>query len=54
MYCARRIPEHLRCTQCSILLPYRYLLPTVYLFMADIVNPDLLLEGLPWKGDLPS
>ena len=21
--------------------PYRYLLPTMYLFMADIANPDL-------------
>ena len=25
--------------------PYGYLLPTVYLFMADIVNPDLFACG---------
>ena len=24
-------------------VPYRYLLPTLYLFMADIVNPDLFV-----------
>ena len=45
VYCARRIPAHLRCTQCSILAPYRYLLPTVYLSVADIANPDLLACG---------
>ena len=34
LYCAMPIPQHLKCTQCSILLqPYRYLIPTVYLFM---------------------
>ena len=31
VYCAWRIPVHLRCTQCSILL---------HLFAADITNPD--------------
>ena len=25
--------------------PYRYLLPTMYLFMADIANPDLFVCG---------
>ena len=41
VYCAWRIPAHLRCTQCSIMLPpYEYLLSDMYLFMADITNPD--------------
>ena len=45
IYCARRIPAHFRCTQCSInpVAPYRYRLPTVYLFMVDIANPDLFV-----------
>ena len=41
VYCARRIPAHLWCTQCSIdicFLPY-------VLFMADIANPDLFVCG---------
>ena len=33
VYCAWRIPAHLRCT-------HRYLLPNMYLFIADIANPD--------------
>ena len=46
VYCTRRIPAHLRCTQCSkYVAPYRYLLPTMYLFMADIANPDLFVCG---------
>ena len=36
VYCAWRIPAHLRCTQCSILLH----LMDLYLFIADITNPD--------------
>ena len=34
VYCARRIPAHLRCTQCLILL-----------HVIDIANPDLLACG---------
>ena len=34
VYCAWRIPAHLRCTQCSILLH----------LMADITNPDFLVQ----------
>ena len=40
VYCSWRIPAHLRCTQCS---PYGYRLPTMYLLMADIANPDLFV-----------
>ena len=40
VYCAWRIPVHLRCNQCSILL-----LPYVYLSVADIANPDLFACG---------
>ena len=44
VYCAWRIPAHLRCTQCSIpVAPYGYLLSDMYLFMADITNPDFLV-----------
>ena len=42
VYCAWRIPAHLGCTPSSIMLHYGYQIPNVYLFMADIVNPDLL------------
>ena len=42
VYCDRRISAHLRCSQCSILL---HMLPTMYLFMADIANPDLFMCG---------
>ena len=44
--CARRIPAHLRCTQCSTLLHLIAILylSTMYLFMADIANPDLFYE----------
>ena len=53
VYCVRRMSGHLMCTHCSILLhpvfnhvaPYRYLLPTMCLFMADIANPDLFVCG---------
>ena len=38
LYCARRIPAHVKCTQCSILFL------TVYLLMADIANPDLFVS----------
>ena len=41
VYCARRIPAHLRCTQCSILLH----LPTVYWSVVDTANPDLFACG---------
>ena len=48
VYCAWRIPAHLRCTQCSSLLhpvfnpvaPYGFLIPNMYLFIADITNPE--------------
>ena len=43
VYCAWRIPAHLRCTQCSILLHLMDLLSGMYLFMADITNPDFLV-----------
>ena len=33
---------HLRCTQCNPFAPYQYLLPTVYLCMADIANSTCL------------
>ena len=43
VYCARRIPAHLRCTQCSILLHlYRCLIPNMYLSVAYVANPDFL------------
>ena len=35
VYCARRIPAHSGCTQCSILL--------LYFFVADITNTDLFV-----------
>ena len=54
MYCAWRIPAHLRCTQCSILLHLMdngYLLSDMYLFMADITNPDFLVPSCrTWIG----
>ena len=40
VYCARRIPAH---PVFNHVAPYRYLPPTVYLFMADISNPDLFV-----------
>ena len=47
VYCARRIPAHLRCTQCiNPVAPYRYLLPNLYLFVADIANSDLFACGI--------
>ena len=46
VYCAWRIPAHLRCTQCSIFVaPYGYLLSDMYLFMVDIKHPDLFVFG---------
>ena len=52
VYCAWRIPAHLRCTQCSILLHLiGYLLSVMYLFMADITNPDFLVNSCrTWIG----
>ena len=41
VYCARRIPARLRCTECSV-APYRYVLPNIYLSVTDIANSDLL------------
>ena len=37
VYCARRIPAF------NYVAHYLYLRPTVYLFMADIANPDLFV-----------
>ena len=37
MNCAWRIPAHLRCYPVA---PYGYLLPNIYLFIADITHPD--------------
>ena len=52
VYCAWRIPAHLRCTQCSNpVAPYGYLLSDMYLFMADITNPDFLVKSCrTWIG----
>ena len=36
---------HLRCILFNPVAPYQYLLPTVYLFMADNANPDLFVCG---------
>ena len=48
VYCARQIPVHLRCTQCSILL-HLIVVPNLYLCVADIANPDLFVcGGLTW------
>ena len=43
VYCAWRIPAHLRCTVFNPVAPYGYLLSDMYLFMADITNPDFLV-----------
>ena len=48
VYCAWRIPAHLRCTSemhpvFNPVAPYGYLLSDMYLFMADITNPDTLV-----------
>ena len=45
VYCAKRIHVHLRCTVFKPVAPYRYLLPTVYLSVTDILNPRLLACG---------
>ena len=45
VYCDCLIPAHLRCTQCYPVAPYGYRLPTVYLFMVAIANPDLFVCG---------
>ena len=46
VYCAWWIPAHLRCTQCSNpVAPYGYLLPNMYLFRADIANPDSFVRS---------
>ena len=45
VYCARRIPAHLRCTVFNPVAPHQYLLPTVYLAVVDITNPDLFVCG---------
>ena len=55
LYCAMRIPAHCRCTQCSIwVAPSRYLLPTVYLSVADITYPEEEImrptEGACWMA----
>ena len=42
VYCARRIPAHLRCTSVA---PYRYLLPNLYLSVVYMANPDLFVCG---------
>ena len=41
MYCARRIPGHLR-----------YLLPNLYLSVADIANPDLCMKIATYNKSL--
>ena len=44
MYCAWRIPAHLRVHPVfNPVAPYGYLLSDMYLFMADITNPDLFV-----------
>ena len=40
VHCACRIPVHLRCTHAVINPDAPYLLPNMYLFIADITNPD--------------
>ena len=40
VYCARRIPTF------NPVSPYRYLFPTLYLFVADIANLDLFVCSL--------
>ena len=51
VYCAWRIPAHLRCTQCSILLDLMDIcFLTFCLFMADITNPDLYLFKVVGSG----
>ena len=41
IWCRWQVEASVCCTQCSV-APYQYLLPTVYLSLADIVNPDFL------------
>ena len=43
VYCARRISK----VQLVFnpVAPYRYMRPIMYLFMADIANPDLFVYG---------
>ena len=43
MYCAWRIPAHEVHPVFNHVAPYGYLLSDMYLFMADITNPDLLV-----------
>ena len=44
MYCAWRIPAHLEeHPEFNPVAPYGYLLSDMYLFMADITNPDLFV-----------
>ena len=43
VYCARRIPAQLRCTQCSILLQLIDICFITCVSVADIANPDLLV-----------
>ena len=44
VYCAWRIPAHLRVHPVfNPVAPYGYLLSGMYLFMADITNPDFLV-----------
>ena len=46
MYCAWRIPAHLSSEVHPVfnpVAPYGYLLSDMYLFMADITNPDFLV-----------
>ena len=48
VYCARRIPAHLRCTQCSIML---HLINICFLpcsFVSHIANPDLFVCCRTW------
>ena len=50
VYCAWWIPAHLKVHPVfNPVAPYGYLLPTVYLFIADIANPYLFVCGcLTW------
>ena len=43
VYCAWRIPAHEVHPVFNPVAPYGYLLSDMYLFMADITNPDFLV-----------
>ena len=38
-----RVAAHFKCTQCSIMLNLRYMIPVLYWFMADIANLELFV-----------